>query len=53
MKNLGHVSINSENPLYHIFDNVDGYIIVESNGDKYLIFASTDKNKEKVHRTIE
>ena len=47
MKNLDHVNINSENPLYFILNNVDGYIIEESNGDKYLIFASADKNKEK------
>ena len=47
MKDLDHVNINSENPLYFILNNVDGYIIEESNGDKYLIFASADKNKEK------
>ena len=47
MKNLDHVNVNSENLLYLILNNVDGYIIKESNGDKYLIFASADKNKEK------
>ena len=45
MESLDHVNIDSENPLYLIFNNVDGYI-EESNGDKYLVFASTDKNKE-------
>ena len=36
--------------LYLIFNNVDVYIecnsIQKNNGDKYLIFASTHKNKE-------
>ena len=37
-------SLDNENSLYLTFNNVDGYI-EESNEDKYLIFASTDKNK--------
>ena len=45
MKSLNYINIDSENPPYLIFSNVDGYI-EESNGDKYLVFASTDKNKE-------
>ena len=45
LKSLNHVNIDSENPPYLIFNNVDGYI-EESNGNKYLVFASTDKNKE-------
>ena len=44
-KSLDHVNIDEENPLYLVFNNIDGYI-EESNEDKYLIFASTDKNKE-------
>ena len=55
MKSLDHVNIDSKNLLYLIFNNVDGYI-EESNGDKYLIFASIDKNKEelkKVHKILE
>ena len=60
MKSLDNENIDSENSLYIIFNNVDGYIIEcnsieESNGDKYLIFATTGKNKEvlkKVHRTL-
>ena len=55
MKSLDHVNIDSENPLYLIFNNVDGYIIEESNEDKYLIFASTNKNKkvlEKYTKTL-
>ena len=44
LKSLNHVNIDSENPPYLIFNNVDGYT-EESNGNKYLVFASTDKNK--------
>ena len=44
-KILDHVNIDEENPLYLVFNNIDGYI-EESNEDKYLIFASTDKTKE-------
>ena len=45
MKDLDYINIHSVNPLYLTFDKVDGYI-EESNGNKYLIFASTNKNKE-------
>ena len=45
MKSLGHVNIDSENPLYLIFNNVDGYI-EESNRDEYLTFASRTKTKK-------
>ena len=53
MKNLDYVNIHSVNPLYLIFDKIDGYT-EESNGNKYLIFAPTNKNKEihKIHRTL-
>ena len=40
------MNIYSENTVYLIFNNVDGYIIEESNKDKYLSFASTNKNKK-------
>ena len=36
---------DSANSLYLIFNNVDGYT-EESHENKYLIFASTNKNKE-------
>ena len=45
MRSLDYVNINSGTRLYLIFNNVDGYVIEESNRDKYLIFASTNKNK--------
>ena len=40
------MKINSVNPLYLIIGDVDGYI-EKNNGNKYLTFASTDKNKRK------
>ena len=49
MKSLDHVNIDCDNSLYLIFNNVDGYI-EESNGDKYLVCASTGKN---IHRTLQ
>ena len=38
-------NIYSVNPLYFILGEVDGYI-EEKNGSNYLVFASTNKNKE-------
>ena len=35
--------IYSVNPLYFIIGKADG-LIEESNGNKYLVFASTNKN---------
>ena len=45
MKDSDHVKINSVYPLYLIIGEVDGYI-KENTGNKYLTFASTDKNKK-------
>ena len=52
MKSLDHVNIDSANSICLVFNNVDGYI-EESNGNKYLIFASTDKNKEILKNNTE
>ena len=52
MKSIDHENIDSENPLYLVFNNVDGYI-KESNGNKYLTFDSTDKNKEVLEKYTE
>ena len=41
MESLDHVNIDSKNPLYLTFNNLDEYI-EESNRDKYLVFVSTD-----------
>ena len=47
-------SLDGENHLYLIFNNVHGYTecnsTEESNENKYLIFASTDKNKEALKK---
>ena len=43
--NSDYESIHSVNPLYFIVAKVDGYI-EEKNGNKYLVFASTDKAKK-------
>ena len=45
MKNLDYINIHSVNPFYLIFDKIHGYI-EESNTNKYVIFAPTNKNKE-------
>ena len=49
MESTGNENIDSEHPLYVIYNNRDGYIIAESNEYKNLIFAST-KNYKKVLR---
>ena len=56
MKSIDNENIDSENPFCITFNNVDGHItdwisiecnsIEKSNGDKNLIFASTDKSKQ-------
>ena len=45
MKDSDYVKIKSVNPLYLIIDKTDRYT-EESNRNKYLILASTDKNKK-------
>ena len=45
-------SINSVNPLYFIIGEVNGYIEVK-NGNKYLTFTSTGKNKEVLKQYTE
>ena len=45
-------NIYSINPLYLIIDKVDG-IIEENNGNKYLVFDSTDENKEVLEKYTE
>ena len=45
IKKIGdYESIHCVNPLYLIISEVDEYI-EENNGNKYLIFASTDRTK--------
>ena len=45
IKDSKYVNIHSVNPFSIIIDNVDG-LVEEKNGNKYLIFASTDKIKK-------
>ena len=52
MKDLDYVYIHSVNSFYLIFDKVDGYI-EKSNGNKYLVFASADENKEILTKCTE
>ena len=53
IKNIGdYENIYSVNPLYLIIGEADGYID-EKNGNKYLIFASIDKNKEVLTKCTE
>ena len=44
-------SINSVNPLYFVVAEVDGFI-EGRNGNKYLVFTSTDGNKEVLEKYI-
>ena len=47
-------TICSVNPLYLIIGKIDRFI-EEENGSKYLVFDSTNENKEvfkKVHRSL-
>ena len=39
-------SSDGANSLYLVFNNVDAYIDCNSTGEKYLIFAYTDENRE-------
>ena len=53
IKNISdYENIHSINPLYLIISEADGYI-KEKNGNKYLIFASIDKNKEVLKKYTE
>ena len=45
-------NISSVNPLYLIIGEVIGYI-EENNGNKYLVFDSTDENKEVLKKYTE
>ena len=45
-------NIYSVNPLYLIIDEVDGHI-EEKNESKYLVFDSTDENKEVLKKYTE
>ena len=52
MKSLDHVNIDCKNSLDLTSNNVDG-CIQERNRNRYLISASTDKNKEILQKCTE
>ena len=52
MKGFEYVKINILNPLYFIIGEADGYI-EKNNENKYLIFASADKNKQVLKKYTE
>ena len=52
MKSLDHVNVDSENSLYLVLKNVDGYIIEENNENKYLDFAFTKKKVLKKYTKL-
>ena len=47
IKHSKHVNIYSVNPLYLIFNKVNGYL-EEIIGNKYLTLVSTNESKEKI-----
>ena len=49
MKDSDYVKINPVNSLYLVSNKAD-CSLEESNGNKYLFFASTDKNKEVLEK---
>ena len=46
IKDSEYVKINNVNPLYLIFNKVNGYF-EEINGNKYLTLVPTNESKEK------
>ena len=49
IKDLKYVKINSVNPLYLIFNKVNGYF-EEINGNKHLSLVPTNESKEKIKK---
>ena len=49
MKHSKYVKIYSVNPLYPIFNKVNGYF-EEINGNKYLTLVPTNESKEKIKK---
>ena len=49
IKDSKYVKINSTNPLYLIFNKVNGYF-EEINGNKYLTLVPTNESKEKIKK---
>ena len=49
VENISNIKISSVNPLYLIFDKINGYT-EESNGDKYLTLVTTDESKNTLKK---
>ena len=49
IKDSKYVKINSVNPLYLIFNKVNGYF-EEINGNKYLTLVPANETKEKIKK---
>ena len=49
IKDSKYVKINGVNPLYLIFNKVNGYF-KEINGNKYLTLGPTNESKEKIKK---
>ena len=47
IKDSKYIKVNSVNPLYLIFNKVNGYF-EEINGNKYLTLVPTNDNNEKM-----
>ena len=52
IKDWKNVKIDSVNPLYLIFNDVNGYF-EEINGNKYLTLVPTNESKEKILKNEE
>ena len=57
---IGYIAVNSDseniysvNPLHLIIRKVDGHIECKKNGSNYLVFGSTDENKEVLKKYAE
>ena len=50
-KDLKYIKIYDINPLYHIFNKVNGYF-EKINGNKYFMLVPTNKSKKKKKRKI-
>ena len=49
IRDLKYVKINGVNPLYVIFNKVNGYF-EKINGNKYLTLVPTNESKEKIKK---
>ena len=49
IKDSRYLKINSVNPLYFMFNKMNGYF-EENNGNKYLTLVPTNESKEKIKK---